>query len=146
MKKRILKSVGILALAAIISVSLYFIKTAQYRDWLPAEGVLTNIEEYSGHSHRSRGSNRTYRLFYTYTVDGEDYDGSSAYSGKAPDNHFIGERVEVWYNPDKLSESMYHKPGPGLWPTVPIVFGIPLALRILFPKRRKKNLGKGDLQ
>lgn len=87
-----------------------------------------------------------YELFYTYTVNGENYDGSSTYSGKAPDDHFIGEQVTVWYNPDTVSESMYHKPGPGLWPIAPFLFAIPLVLRVLLSKRRKENLGKKDLQ
>ncbi len=141
MKKRIFISVGILVLAVILSISLYFIKTEQYRDWLPVEGFLTNIEERHGHSKRG-GSDWVYELFYTYTVAGEDYHGSSVYSGKAPEGHFIGERVTVWYNPDAVSESSYHKPGPELWPTVPIIFGIVLALRVLLSKRRRRVGGE----
>lgn len=129
-KEQVLKLIGLFILAAIISVSLYFIKAEQYKNWLPEKGILTNIENYS--ARRSRhDTRRSYCLFYSYMVDGKIYDGSSSYSGKAPDNHFIGEQVDVWYNPEEPSQSSYHKPGPGLYPYLPFIFYLPISLIVL---------------
>ena len=38
MKKRMIQTVGLLLLAIIISVGLYFIKTEEYKDWQPVAG------------------------------------------------------------------------------------------------------------
>lgn len=129
---KIFSVLGVLAIAAILSVSLYFIKTEEYKNWLPTEGTLVNMEEkYSTGGRRHVGGGRSYYLYYTYTVDGKSYEGYDSFSGSIPKNHFIGEKVEVWYNPADCSQSFFDKPGPGLWPYVPFTFSVPILLFVL---------------
>lgn len=140
MKKRMIKTVGLLILAIIISVSLYFIKTEEYKNWQPVAGVLTDMRQF--YKSRGVGSGRSYRLYYTYEVNGIIYEGQDLFSGNIPDSHYIGESVEVWYNPDVPSKSLYAKPGAGLWLYIPFVFFVPISLFILNggSARKKCNL------
>lgn len=58
------------------------------------------------------------------------------YGGRIPDNHFIGERIEVWYDPDNCSESSHGKPVAGILPYIPVMWGIPVSLISLFSKKK----------
>ena len=140
MKKRMIKTVGLLLLAIIISVSLYFIKTEEYKDWQPVAGVLIDTKQF--YKSRGIGSGRSYRLYYTYEVDGIIYEGQELFSGNIPNSHYIGEPVEVWYDPEAPSNSLYAKPGPGLWPYIPFIFSVPISLFILSggSARKKRSL------
>ena len=129
MKKRMIETVGLLLLAIIISVGLYFIKTEEYKDWQPVAGVLIDTKQF--YKSRGVGSGRSYRLYYTYEVDGITYEGQELCSGNIPDSHYIGEPVEVWYSPDAPSKSLYAKPSPGLWPFIPFIFFVPISLFVL---------------
>jgi len=129
MKKRMIETVGLLLLAIIISVGLYFIKTEEYKDWQPVAGVLIDTKQF--YKSRGVGSGRSYRLYYTYEVDGITYEGQELFSGNIPDSHHIGEPVEVWYSPDAPSKSLYAKPSPGLWPYIPFIFFVPISLFVL---------------
>lgn len=135
-----IKAVGLLVLAIIISVSLYFIKTEEYKDWQPVAGVLTDMRQF--YKSRGVGSGRSYRLYYTYEVNGIIYEGQDLFSGNIPDSHYIGESVEVWYNPDVPSESLYAKPDAGLWSYIPLIFSVPISLFILSggSARKKRSL------
>ena len=137
MKNRILKTIGILILTIIISVGLYFIKTEEYKDWQPIEGVLTDTKQF--YKSRGIGGGRSYRLYYTYEVNGEIYNGQELFSGNIPDSHYIGESVEVWYNPKTPFNSLYAKPGPGLWPYIPFIFSVPISLFILSGGSARRN-------
>lgn len=137
---KIFSVLGIFAIAAILSVSLYFIKTAEYRNWVSTEGTLINMEEtYARGGRHHVGGTRSYTLYYTYAVDGKSYGGSDSFSGSIPKEHFIGEEVEVWYNPADRSRSMYTKPGPGLWPYVPFIFSVPILLFVLGDGSNRKE-------
>lgn len=140
---KILLLLGLLAMAGIISISLYFIKTEEYKDWVSTEGILTNMKQhYSTGGRFHVGGGAKYSLYYTYTVDGKNYDGVDTFSGNIPEELFIGEQVEVWYDTAHHSRSMYSKPGPGLWPYVPFIFAVPVSLLILCGgfNRKERNL------
>ena len=140
MKNRMLKTVALLILTIMISVGLYFIKTDEYKDWQPVAGVLTDAQQF--YKSRGVGSGRSYRLYYTYEVNGIIYEGQELFSGNVPDSHYIGEPVEVWYNPEVPSKSFYAKPGPGLWPYIPFIFFVPISLFVLSggSARKKRSL------
>ena len=95
--KKIFSILGLIAVAAILSISLYFIKTAEYWNWVPTEGILINMQQtYNrGGSHHVGGGNG-YILYYTYVVDGKNYQGMDSFSGNLPKEHFVGEEIEVW--------------------------------------------------
>ena len=137
MKKRLINTVVLLLLAIIISVGLYFIKTEEYKDWQPIAGILIDTKQF----YKTRGG-RSYRLYYKYEVNGTTYEGQELFSGNIPDSHYVGESVEVWYDPDMPSNSLYAKPGPGLWPYVPFIFSVPISLFILSGgyTRKRHNL------
>ena len=136
MKKRLINTVVLLLLAIIISVGLYFIKTEEYKNWQPIAGILIDTKQFY-----TRGG-RSYRLYYKYEVNGITYEGQELFSGNIPDSHYVGESVEVWYDPDMPSNSLYAKPGPGLWPYVPFIFSVPISLFILSGgyTRKRHNL------
>lgn len=138
MKKRMIQTVGLLLLAIIISVGLYFIKTEEYKDWQPVAGVLIDTKQF--YDSRGVGGGRSYRLYYTYEVDGITHEGQELFSGNIPNSHYIGEPAEVWYDPDVPSNPLYAKPGPGLWPYIPFIFSVPISLFILsggFARKRR---------
>lgn len=119
---------GLIAVAAILSISLYFIKAKEYKNWVSTAGILIDMQQTYRHG---RAGGRGYILYYTYVVDGKNYQGRDSFSGNLPKEHFVGEEIEVWYNPADCSRSMYRKPGPSLWPYVPFIFAVPISLFIL---------------
>lgn len=133
-----------LLLACICSAAIYFIRTEQYKNWMPTEGVVVEIEEYYSTGGRHHiGSGYSHRIFYSYILDGQSYSGSNLYSGRDEGNFLKGQSVQIWYNPQKVSESSFHKPGPGLDPYVPFIMGVPLtgvALRIAGQNRRRSTI------
>lgn len=124
----------ILLIACAISAGLQIGLTAKYDDWLSADGVITDIEFHR--SRMRRGSRYSYEIYYEYTVDGVSYSGVNAYSGRETER-YVGEAVTVWYDPDHHDDASFHPPGPGLWPTVPFILGISLAMRLMKTKTRK---------
>lgn len=129
---KIFSILGLIAVAAILSISLYFIKTAEYGNWVPTEGILINMQQtYNRGGKHHVGGGSGYILYYTYVVDGKNYQGMDSFSGNLPREHFVGEEIEVWYNPADCSQSMYSKPGPGLWPYVPFIFAFLISLFVL---------------
>lgn len=113
----------VIALAVFLSIGIRYARTAQYKDYVSTQGVITRIDmRYS--SGNSSDGNHT--IYFTYTVDGTEYSGANSYSGKNTD-FYEGQTVEVWYDPDNPEESSFHKPGPGLDPYVPLFFCIPVA-------------------
>lgn len=138
MKSKLIKVTSIFLVASLLSVALYFIKTEQYKDWQSTDCVLINTQQFY---HKDR----SYRLYYRYTVDGITYEGNELFSGNVPDSHYIGEPVTVWYNPENPSSSFYAKPGPGLWPYAPFILSVPIALSAI-DIRRIKIRRKGSIQ
>lgn len=119
---KIFPILGIFAVAVILSVSLYFIMTEEYKSWMHTEGVLLNVQKTNG----SRINSRGYNLYYVYVVDGKGYRGQTFYWGDPPKDLLIGGKADVWYNPDNCSKSICGKPSPGLWPYIPYIFAIPI--------------------
>jgi hypothetical protein len=128
-KKQIGIVAAMLTLICLTSAAIYFYRTKQYQNWRPADGVILEIQNY--YNSRSRGSNHSHRIYYSYMVEERIYSGSSLYSGKDEGNFQTGESVEVWYNPEQESESSFHKPSPGLDPYAPFFLGIPLTAVVL---------------
>lgn len=129
---RLLLLIGLFAVAALLSVGIYIFRTVQYEDWLPAQGVLTDAQQYyGGGGGRRIGHGRSYRVFYTYTVEGKTYAGSEMFSGNVPDHLAVGEAVEVWYDPDSPDKTSFGRPTPGLDPYGPLILALPLALFIV---------------
>lgn len=128
-------------MAVIISISLYFIKTAEYENWVSTEGTLTDMEQtYSSGGKHHVGGGAGYTLHYIYAVDGKSYQGMDSFSGKLPEEHFVGQEIEVWYDPADSSRSMYSKPGPGLWPYAPFLFAVPVSLLAVGGFHRKEDI------
>ena len=38
------KIIIILAIAGLLALGIHFLRTAQYQDWLPADGVITDVQ------------------------------------------------------------------------------------------------------
>lgn len=124
----------------ILSISLYFIKTEEYKNWVSTEGTLIDVEKtYSTGGRFHVGGGSGYVLYYTYMVDGTSYQGRDSFRGDLPKERYVGEEIEVWYNPANHSRSMYGKPGPGLWPYVPFTMGAPIILIVLASFNRNKQ-------
>ena len=121
---------AVLAVAAILSVAVYFGRLEQYKSWLPAPGVVQRVELYSGGKHHSGG----HRIYFSFAVNGKEYRGSTSYSGRHSDFH-QGDDVEVWYDPEDPTRSSFHKPSPGLDPIGPLFFGVGIVLMIIMRRR-----------
>ena len=131
--KKLFYMLAILVIAVIISFSLYYIYTKEYKNWISTEGTIINIEETFGTRTRS------YDLYYTYTVNGRNYEGYYSVR-KLSGEPSVGEKIEVWYNPSAPSQSMYGKPNPRFLLYIPIIFSIPLSLCVFdygHTRRRK---------
>lgn len=83
-------------------------------------------------------------MYYTYEVDGIEYDGVDAYSGKLPEHYYIGEKVNVMYGKNEPSNSLHEKPRTELITRLPIMWSIPIALMMLLPMKKKKRRKRQD--
>ena len=137
MKKRILRSVSVLIIAFILTLALYIQQTNKYKDWVSTQGVLYNFEEV--HSRYRKSSSTSYRLYYTYEVDGIEYTGADSYPGNLPDHYYIGEKVNVMYDKNKPSDSLHERPRTELITRLPIIWSVPIALIMLLPKKKRKK-------
>lgn len=127
---------GVLLLALVCSVVIYFARTWQYQDWVSAPGVVTDLQHYSGH----KRSSSSYRIYFSFDVNGKTYQGSNLYTGKDAQTA-IGETREIWYNPKNPNQSSFHKPSPGLDPWAPWILAVPVVLGlIVLPLRKRRTL------
>ena len=131
------KIIIILAVAGVISLGFQIGLTRKYADWLPTDGVITDIQFHHSSAGR-RNSSSTYEIYYDYTVGASTYSGVNSYSGRETER-FVGERVSVWYDPDNHQDASFHPPGPGLYPFVSFIFAFPLLVRIVFMKNPTKK-------
>lgn len=129
---RFLAPVIILLIAGLCSVAIYFLRTEQYKDWVSTDGVVVQIERFSG----GRRSSSSHRIHFSYTVNGEEYVGSSLYGGYDTDV-YEGYACEVWYDPDEPQMSSFNKPTPGLDPYGPFFLAIPMAIGALGFRRKR---------
>jgi hypothetical protein len=78
-------------------------------------------------------------------VDGIEYTGADAYSGKLPDHYYIGQPVEVLYDTNEPYASLHERPKSELITRIPIMWSIPIALMLLLPmKKRTKRKEKQE--
>ena len=136
--KKYRKLLLVLAAAVLVSGALQLALTAKYASWLPADGIITDIQLHRSYGKGHHSSRYSYEIYYRYTVEGREYSGVNAYSGRDT-AHYAGESVTVWYDPAAPDHGSFHPPGPGLWPMVPFIIGVPLAVRSLKQKRGSKH-------
>jgi hypothetical protein len=104
---------------ALIFAGIYMLQKALYsirevvssRNWPSIPGVVVRHS-----ADISTGNARTHRAFYAYTIGGHTYDGNVYFIGSRMtskgelDDFFnryaVGNPVTVFYNPEKLQESL----------------------------------------
>ena len=137
--RKSVKIILILAVAGVLAFGIHILRTKQYQDWLPAEGVVTDVQFHR--SHRKKSHRDTYQIYYDYTVDGVGYSGVNTYSGKESDTDAAaGKQVTVWYNPDAPEYSSYHKPGTGIDFLIPFFLAL-IPIRMILKQKGRKRSG-----
>ena len=137
--RKSVKIILILAVAGILAVGVHVLRTRHYQDWLPAEGVITDVQFHR--SYRKKSRRDTYQIYYEYTVDGVTYTGVNAYSGRESDTDAAaGKQVTVWYDPDAPDKSSYHKPGTGIDFLIPIFIAF-IPIRVILKQKGRKRSG-----
>ena len=137
--RKSVKIILILAVAGVLAFGVHILRTRQYQDWLPVEGVVTDIQFHR--SYRKKSSRYTYEIYYEYTVDGVTYSGVNAYSGRESDTDAAaGKQVTVWYDPDAPDKSSYHKPGTGIDFLIPIFIAF-IPIRVILKQKGRKRSG-----
>ena len=137
--RKSVKIILILAVAGVLAIGVHILRTRQYQDWLPAEGVVTDVQFHR--SYRKKSSRYTYQIYYEYTVDGVTYSGVNAYSGRESDTDAAaGKQVTVWYDPDAPDKSSYHKPGTGIDFLIPIFIAF-IPIRVILKQKGRKRSG-----
>ena len=136
-----IKIILILAVAGLLALGIHFLRTKQYEDWRPAEGVVTDVQFHRSHNSRRKGYDYTYQIYYDYTVDGVTYSGVNTYSGRESDTEAVpGKRVTVWYDPDTPEQSSYHKPGTGIDFLIPFFLAL-IPIRMTLKQKGRKHSG-----
>ena len=134
------KIIIILVIAGVLALGIHFLRTAQYQDWLPTEGVVTDVQFHRSHRSRRKSYDYTYQIYYDYTVQGVSHSGVNTYSGRVSDSDAApGKQVTVWYDPDAPEHSSYHKPGTGLDFLYPFFIALIPIRMILKQKGRKRG-------
>ena len=137
--RKSVKIILILAVAGMLAFGVHILRTRQYQDWLPAEGVITDVQFHR--SYRKKSRRDTYQIYYEYTVDGVTYTGVNAYSGRDSDTDAAaGKQVTVWYDPDAPDKSSYHKPGTGIDFLIPIFIAF-IPIRVILKQKGRKRSG-----
>ena len=139
--RKSVKIILILAVAGVLAFGIHIQRTNQYKDWLPADGVVTDVQFLRSHNSRRRSYDYTYQIYYDYTVDGVGYSGVNTYSGKESDTDAAaGKQVTVWYNPDAPEYSSYHKPGTGIDFLIPFFLAL-IPIRMILKQKGRKRSG-----
>ncbi len=126
-----LRPLFVLLAAVLASVMTYWGMTRYYADWTPTDGVIQKIYQYR----RNHGS---YRIYYTYAVNGPVYTGETMSRGVNTD-YAEGDAAEIWYDPDNPSRSFFGKPSPELYPILPFIITFPFLGAALFGALAGKN-------
>ena len=138
--RKTIKIILVLAVAGLLALGIHFLRTYQYQDWLPADGVVTDVQFHRSHNSRRKSYDYTYQIYYDYTVGGVTHAGVNTYSGKASDTDAApGKQVTVWYDPDAPEQSSYHKPGTGIDFLIPFFLALVPIRMILKQKGRKRS-------
>ena len=135
------KIILILAAAAVLALGIHFLRTKQYEDWVPTEGIVTDVQFHRSRRSRRKSYDYTYQIFYEYTVDGVAYSGTNTYSGKESDTDAApGKRVTVWHDPDAPADSSYHRPGTGIDFLIPFFIAL-IPIRMILKQKGRKRSG-----
>ena len=135
--KKYLVPLAVLAIAAAISAVMYFIITEIHRDWQPVTGTVTDIEI----TDRRKHPGSWIRFDWTYRVDGIEYSGQDRFIYSGDPGYHEGDEKEIWYDPDKPSDSQFFKPSPGLYVCVPFFFAVPFMLAAHHLQAKKERSG-----
>ena len=134
------KIIIILVIAGVLALGIHFLRTAQYQNWLPTEGVVTDVQFHRSHRSRRKSYDYTYQIYYDYTVQGVSHSGVNTYSGRESDTDAApGKQVTVWYDPDAPEHCSYHKPGTGLDFLYPFFVAL-IPIRMIL-KQKGRNRG-----
>ena len=135
--RKSIKIILVLAVAGVLALGIHILRTNQYQHWLPAEGMVTDVQFHS--SHRARRKSYTYEIFYEYTVGQMTYSGVNVYSGRESDTDATpGKAVKVWYDPENPEQSSYHKPGTGLDFLIPFFLAL-IPIRVILKQTKQKG-------
>ena len=139
--RKSVKIILILVIAGVLAFGIHILRTNQYEDWLPADGVVTDVQFHRSHNSRRRSYDYTYQIYYEYAVDGTGYSGVNTYSGKESDTDAAaGKQVTVWYDPDAPEQSSYHKPGTGIDFLIPFFLAL-IPIRMTLKQKGRKRSG-----
>ena len=121
----------VLLAAALASVLTHWGMTQYYADWTYTDGVIQKI-------YQSRKNHGSYRIYYTYAVNGTVYTWETMSRG-VNTNYAEGDAAEIWYDPDNPSRSFFGKPSPELYPILPFIITFPFLGARLFGALVRKN-------
>ena len=139
--RKSIKIILILAVAGLLAMGIHFLRTYQYQDWRPTDGVVTDVQFHRSHNSRRKSYDYTYRIYYDYTVDGVTRSGVNTYSGRESDTEAEpGKQVTVWYDPDAPEQSSYHKPGTGIDFLIPFFLAL-IPIRMTLKQKGRKRSG-----
>lgn len=123
----------VIAAAAASSVLLTAVKDREYRNWVPAEAVMTDWKTTYNVKHI---------IYFKYDVNGTEYTGQDAFGGNLPQES-IGDIVTVWYDPEEPSRVMRSdvRPDADLWSYAPFFLAVPFSLFALTDGDKRKEQG-----
>ena len=82
------------------------IKRKNARCTAQAKGTLTDIRKI----YKRGSSTSSYRYYYSYSVDGQDYDMWADQGSSSSEASEVGDACTIWYNPTKPKEAQaYHQ-------------------------------------
>lgn len=120
----------ILIAALICSVVINTTRNNDYDDWQTAQGTVICWEELRKHNTR---------VHFTYTVDGQLYNGSELFHDSPGDPFPAGSQKTVWYDPDDPTRVSFHEPDAALDTLAPFFIAVPLALACFFNARVNRD-------
>ena len=135
--KKWLMPLAVLVIAAILSVILWCIAAETYKDWQPTAGTITHTEI----RFRRRRPGKWIEYTWKYSVDGVEYSGCDWFAPSGTPEWQEGDKKEIWYDPDRPSESQFSKPSPKLLVCTPFIFAVPLMLAAYSLSAKKEGNG-----
>ena len=126
--------------ALIMSIYLYYSRTAYFETWKSCEGVVYDIEKVTKRnaSPKRRGHSTYYRVYYTFPLEDTVKYGYTDYSDP-PETYVKGDSKTIWYDPANPDISSAHRPTADLYVWAPFFLCIPVSVGIAFKKERKNG-------
>ena len=146
-KARFILIVITLLAAIISSLIIYIVRTDYYDSFIMTDGVVSDIEWLNNTPakyakiHRGRknlGRDATFRIYFTYEVDGKIYD-SSDLSYENTSKYRVGDNIDVWYAPKYPKNAFPYKPSPAFEVFIPLFLAFPVTIGISTLNRHKKG-------